>query len=159
LCNREECGAEDDVANRPAVIERAEDEHELRDSVDDGADERPEDVDDPECDGLGEAEAGEALEGRDGEEEGNAKDDQTRDAEELGWDVSARFVGGGWGWRTQSERGVPSSANWKPTKPLMRRQQYAAAIKPVYTAANHWNRVSAVDEIIGGDARDNSRSP
>jgi hypothetical protein len=25
--------------------------------------------------------------------------------------------------RTHSESGVPSSANWKPTKPLMRRQQ------------------------------------
>lgn len=38
---------------------------------------------------------------------------------------------------TQSDSGVPSSANWKPTKPLIRMQQYVAATRPVYIAANH----------------------
>lgn len=33
--------------------------------------------------------------------------------------------------RSQRERGVPSSANWNPTNPLTRRQQYAAATRPV----------------------------
>lgn len=41
------------------------------------------------------------------------------------------------GRRTHRESGVPSSANWKPTKPFMSIQQYAAATRPVYTAANH----------------------
>jgi len=33
--------------------------------------------------------------------------------------------------RTHSERGVPSSANWNPTKPFIKRQQYADAMRPV----------------------------
>ena len=33
--------------------------------------------------------------------------------------------------RTHRDRGVPSSANWKPTKPLRRRQVYAAVMRPV----------------------------
>jgi len=39
---------------------------------------------------------------------------------------------------SQRDNGVPSSANWKPTNPLMSKQQYAAATNPVYTAANHF---------------------
>ena len=41
LCNREECGAEDDVANRPSVFQRTEDENELRDDIDDGTNQGP----------------------------------------------------------------------------------------------------------------------
>jgi len=41
--------------------------------------------------------------------------------------------------RAHSDSGVPSSANWNPTKPLMSRQQKVAATRPVYTAANHCN--------------------
>lgn len=48
-------------------------------------------------------------------------------------------------WRTHSDRGVPSSANWKPTKALMRRQQYVQATKPVYTAANHCGADLAIE--------------
>lgn len=51
--------------------------------------------------------------------------------------------------RTQSDNGVPSSANWKPTKPLMRRQQYAAATKPVYEAANHYSTPETVSQEEG----------
>lgn len=40
-------GAKDDIADGPAVLQRAEDENELRDNVDGHADERPEEVDDP----------------------------------------------------------------------------------------------------------------
>lgn len=47
LRDREKGGTEDDIADRPAVIERAEDKHELRDRVNDCADEGPEYVDDP----------------------------------------------------------------------------------------------------------------
>lgn len=43
---------------------------------------------------------------------------------------------------TQRDNGVPSSANWKPTNPLMSKQQYAAATNPVYTAANHFEIVN-----------------
>lgn len=32
---------------------------------------------------------------------------------------------------TQSDRGVPSSANWKPTNPLINRHVYVAATSPV----------------------------
>lgn len=39
---------------------------------------------------------------------------------------------------TQSEMGVPSSANWNPTKPLTRSDQYKAVIRPNWTAANHF---------------------
>ena len=83
LRDGEERGAEHDVANRPAVLERAEDEDELRDDVDDGADQRPEDVDDPEPQWLVVFEAGEALEGRDCDEEGDTEDDEAGYPEEL----------------------------------------------------------------------------
>lgn len=32
---------------------------------------------------------------------------------------------------TQSDKGVPSSANWKPTKPFNNRHQNVAHIKPI----------------------------
>ena len=83
LRDGEERGAEHDVADRPAVLERAEDEDELRDDVDDGADQRPEDVDDPEPQGLVVFEAGEAIEGRDCDEEGDTEDDEAGYPEEL----------------------------------------------------------------------------
>ena len=39
--------------------------------------------------------------------------------------------------RTHGARGVPSSANWNPTKLFIRRQKYAAAMRPVQKDANH----------------------
>lgn len=47
LGNSEECRAEDNVADGPAVIEGAENENKLGDNVNDCADEGPENVDDP----------------------------------------------------------------------------------------------------------------
>ena len=44
LPNGEERGAKDDVANRPSVVERAENENELKDDVYDGTNERPKNV-------------------------------------------------------------------------------------------------------------------
>jgi len=35
------------------------------------------------------------------------------------------------GARTHNDNGVPSSANWNPTKPLISRQVYADATNPV----------------------------
>ena len=78
-----EARAEDDVADRPAVLEGTEDEDQLRHDIDDGADERPQDVDNPEANWLGVFEAGELLEGGDRDEEANTEDDEAGDAEEL----------------------------------------------------------------------------
>jgi len=47
LGNSEESSAKDNVTNGPSIIKRAEHEDELRDNIDDGADKRPEDVDNP----------------------------------------------------------------------------------------------------------------
>ena len=47
LRNDEECRSKDNVANRPSVVERAEDENKLRDNVDDRTNERPEEIDNP----------------------------------------------------------------------------------------------------------------
>ena len=41
---------------------------------------------------------------------------------------------------TQSDRGVPSSANWNPTKPFNIRDQQRVHMTPVCTAANHYIR-------------------
>ena len=47
LRNGEERGTEDDITDGPAVLKSAEDEDQLRDNVHHGADEWPENVDDP----------------------------------------------------------------------------------------------------------------
>ena len=83
LRDGEERGAEHDVADRPAVLERAEDEHELRDDVDDDADERPEDVDDPQPERLRVLEPRELFERGDRDEEAHAEDDEGGYLEEL----------------------------------------------------------------------------
>jgi len=54
--------------------------------------------------------------------------------------------------RTQSDSGVPSSANWKPTNPFMSKQVYADATRPVYTAANHCGMV----RILEGEKMENN---
>lgn len=66
--------AKDDIADGPPVLERAEDEDELRDDVDGNADKWPEEVDDEQADGFGEAESELLLEGCDGDEERDAED-------------------------------------------------------------------------------------
>ena len=83
LRDGEERSAKHNVADRPAVLERAEDEDELRDDVDDGADQRPEDVDDPEPQWLVVFEAGEALECRNCNKERDSKYDEAGYPEEL----------------------------------------------------------------------------
>lgn len=47
LGNSEESSAEDNVTDGPSILKRAEHEDELRDNIDDGADKRPEDVNNP----------------------------------------------------------------------------------------------------------------
>ena len=84
LSDGEEGGPEYDISDGPTVFKSSEHENELRDDVDHGADQGPQDVDNPESDGLGEAKSDKFLEGGDGEEEADAEDDQTRDSQELG---------------------------------------------------------------------------
>jgi hypothetical protein len=90
LGNGEKCSAKNNVTNGPAIIEGAEDENELRDDVDDDADNGPEDVDHPKPDDVGVGEAGETLKGGDGDEERNAEYGKAREAENL-YGVCIRF--------------------------------------------------------------------
>ena len=83
LRDGEEGRPEHDISNGPAVFERAEDEDELRHDVDHRAHEWPEDVDDPESDGLSEVETRNLLEGGDGYEERHTEHDKCRYPEEL----------------------------------------------------------------------------
>ena len=69
LRNGEEGSAEDDITDRPSVLERAEDENELRHNIYGSANERPENVDDPQADRLRVVETGKLLEGGDRDEE------------------------------------------------------------------------------------------
>jgi hypothetical protein len=85
LGDSEERGPEYDISDRPTVFKRSEHENELGDDVDHSADQGPQDVDDPQGDGLSIAKSDILLEGGDGEEEPDAEDDQTRDPQELGW--------------------------------------------------------------------------
>lgn len=83
LADGEESGAEEDVAEGPAVLEGADDEEELGDDVDDDADEVKDVGDDPERGGLLVGEGGDALEGADGDEEAEAEEEQTAETHEL----------------------------------------------------------------------------
>lgn len=83
LSNSKEGGAEDDVANRPAVIERAQDEDELQHNVNDDADSGPDEVDDIERDRVGVGEPGEGFEGGDGDEERDTEESQTAQPQQL----------------------------------------------------------------------------
>jgi len=81
LGNGEKRSAKGNVTDGPAIIKGAEDENELRDNVDNDADNGPEDVDHPKPDDVGVGEAGETLEGGDGDEEGNAEYGKAGEAE------------------------------------------------------------------------------
>jgi hypothetical protein len=122
LRDREERGAEQDVAERPAVRERAEHEHELAARVHRRAHDRPQQINNPQRERLRVREARDALERRDRDEHGHAEDDEAREPQEL---RACEWRGGKRSGRerTQSESGVPSSANWKPTKPFTSKQQ------------------------------------
>ena len=78
LRNGEERSTEDNVANRPAVLEGSEDEDELRYNVDNAADKWPKDVDYPETDWLCIVEACNLLERRNCDKERYAKYDKSR---------------------------------------------------------------------------------
>jgi len=69
LGDGEESSAENNVTERPSVIESTEHEDELRHDVDDNADEGPEKVDYPKSYGLVKFEADELFECGDGDEE------------------------------------------------------------------------------------------
>ena len=73
LRNREEGGSEYNVADRPAVLECTEDKYELRDDIDDSADQGPEDVYDPQSDRLRVVETSDPLEGSNRDEERHTK--------------------------------------------------------------------------------------
>jgi hypothetical protein len=79
LCYREKGGPEDDVADGPSVFQRTEDQDQLRDDIDDYANHRPENVDDPKSERFGIIESYEALEGRDGNEKRDPKDSEATD--------------------------------------------------------------------------------
>jgi hypothetical protein len=132
-------GSEDDVANGPSVVQGADDEDQLEDDVDEDA-ERVEDVgDDPKSDRLCGRHAGYAFERGHGNKGDDKPDNERGDSEELlqgrrtGARVSMRGAAqlGVREAHTQRLRGVPSSANWKPTKPLISRHQNVADINPV----------------------------
>ncbi len=73
LCDDEECGTEEDIADGPAVFQCSEDEDELRNDVNGSADYWPKDVDDKQSDRFCELETCELFESRNGNEEGYAK--------------------------------------------------------------------------------------
>ena len=75
--------AKDDVTDGPAVLECLEDEHELRDGVDDDADHRPNQVYDPQADRLRILEPGELLESGYRDEEAYTEYDEHAPSEEL----------------------------------------------------------------------------
>ena len=83
LANREECSTEDDVTNGPSVLKCPEHEDQLRDDIDESANERPEDVNDPKTDGLVVFEASELLEGGDCNEERDTPNSKAGNPEEL----------------------------------------------------------------------------
>ena len=83
LRDGEERGAKHNVADRPAILERAEDEDELGDDINDGINKRPEDVDDPESERLRVVESGDLLERRNGDEERNSEYDERRYSQKL----------------------------------------------------------------------------
>jgi hypothetical protein len=85
LSDSEKRGSEHDIADGPTVFERPEHEQKLRHDIDHGADQRPQDVDDPQGDGLSIGESDKLLESGDGKEESGAKYRQARDPQELGW--------------------------------------------------------------------------
>ena len=141
LSSSVESGSKDDIANGPPVFERSKDKDELWDDVDRDADQGPQDVNDIERDRRFVGKTKELFEGGNGDEERCPKDKQTRDAKKLFRRGERKQAESGLfqrSWQTHKERGVPSSANWKPTNPLMSKQQYVAATRPVYIAANHY---------------------
>ena len=76
LRNNEEHCAKNDITNRPSVIECTEDEDKLRDDVDCGADDGPEDVHDPEGDGFQVVKACDTFECGNRNEEAHSKDNK-----------------------------------------------------------------------------------
>lgn len=127
-----------DISDRPAVFERAEDENQLQYNIDGHADERPDEVDNEKSERFRVVEAKLLLECGDGDKETNSEHDETGDAKELVW-INAKWTVTETRARrpTQRDSGVPSSANWKPTKPFMSKQVYIDATRPVYIAENH----------------------
>jgi hypothetical protein len=83
LADGEKCGSKDNVANRPSVVQSADDEDELKDDINDDA-KCVEDVgNDPETQGLGGCHSGYTLE-RGNSNKGNDKPDNERgNTEEL----------------------------------------------------------------------------
>jgi len=84
LSDSEKCGPKYDVPDRPTIFKRSEHEDKLRYDVDHSADQGPQDIDDPQGDGLGIAEPDILLEGGDCEEEPDTKYHQARNPQELG---------------------------------------------------------------------------
>jgi hypothetical protein len=73
LADREKRSAENDIAYWPSVFKSAEDKDELRDDVYDGADQRPENVYNPQSDRLVVLESSKLFESGDREEERDAE--------------------------------------------------------------------------------------
>lgn len=75
LADDPERGPKDDVADGPAVVQRAEDEQQLRDDVDHDAREVEDELEDPEAGRFRAREAGGVLEGADRDQAGDQADD------------------------------------------------------------------------------------
>lgn len=78
-----EADAEQEVADDPSVVERADDQNELGHDVDDDDDERVHEVGDEETHRVLVVERSPALEGTGGDNEADAADDETGEAQEL----------------------------------------------------------------------------
>lgn len=80
LCNREESRPKDDITDRPSIFQRTEHQYQLRDDVDDCANQGPDDVDDPKSKRLGILESRKALERRDGDEKRDPEDSKATES-------------------------------------------------------------------------------
>ena len=83
LSHREERGPENNIANRPSIVQSPNDEDELQHDVYHSAGAIEDVHDDPKRGGLGGRKAGNGFEGGNGNEEDDSKDSQRGEAKEL----------------------------------------------------------------------------
>lgn len=83
LCHPKEKCAKQYVSQWPPVVQRPNHQHQLWNHVDNNADKRPQNVDDPQRNWLAETEPREAFESRNREEERHPKHSQACQSQEL----------------------------------------------------------------------------
>lgn len=85
--------AKGNVAQRPPIVECSKDENYLGDDVDGDADDRKEELDDPESDLLCWRQPSNTLERGNGNEEANDKEEERADSDKLRWEEYEESVG------------------------------------------------------------------